>query len=50
MRVLSHEYAGSCRFIFTGDRDKSIQLIPKLLALGDKLWDTDIQYYLDKQK
>lgn len=50
MRVLSHEYAGSCQFIFTGDRDKSIQLIPKLLALGDKLWDTDIQYYLDKQK
>lgn len=50
MRVLSHEYAGCCQFIFTGNREKSVEIIPKLLVLGDALWNTDIQYYLDKQK
>lgn len=50
MRVLSHEYAGSCQFIFTGSRENSMKIIPKLLVLGDKMWNTDIQYYLDKKK
>lgn len=48
MRVLTHDYAGVCQFIFTGTRKKSEEIIPKLLVLGEKLWGCDVQYYLDK--
>jgi len=48
MRVLAHEFAGHCQFSFTGSRENSQKLIPKLLVLGDKLWDVDLQYYIDK--
>ena len=49
MRVLNHEFAGSCQFIFTGDRQKSEELIPKILKLGKQLWSVDMQYYIDKE-
>lgn len=48
MRHLSHKYPRRIQFIFTGSRDNSIKIIPKLLCFGKKLWQTDIQYYLDK--
>ena len=48
MRVLAHEFAGTCQFLFTGSRENSELIIPKLLVLGDKLWDVDLQYYIDK--
>ena len=48
MRVLTHEYAGVCQFIFSGSRSKSEEVIPKIVTLGDKLWDCDMQYYIDK--
>lgn len=48
MRVLSHDFADNCQFIFTGNRDASKRVILKLLTHGDKLWNTDIQYYIDK--
>lgn len=47
MRVLAHEFAGSCQFIFTGSREESERIIPKLLILGQRLWDVDLQYYID---
>lgn len=47
MRVLAHEFAGNCQFIFTGSREESERIIPKLLILGKKLWDVDLQYYID---
>ena len=112
MRIISHEYAGRCQFIFTGNngenlfnqldsdfydeydllykkyndlkksqegpdlaladkvskklwvmrkkvfepayesynqesRQKSQEIIPKLLVYGKKMWETDIQYFLD---
>jgi len=47
MRVLTHEFAGNCQFIFTGSRKESERIIPKLLILGQKLWDVDLQYYID---
>jgi hypothetical protein len=46
MRVLAHDFAGSCQFIFTGGRKQSEQIIPKLLTLGKKVWDVDLQYYI----
>lgn len=48
MRVLTHEFAGCCQFVFTGTRANSQSVIPKILTLGKKLWDVDLQYYIDK--
>ena len=47
MRLLQHEFAGHCQFVFSGGRKKSEALIPKLLAIGPRLWDVDIQYFID---
>jgi hypothetical protein len=49
MRVLSHEFADNCQFVFTGNRDASKRVILKLLTHGSELWNTDLQYYIDKQ-
>ena len=48
MRVFAHEFAGHCQFLFTGNRENSEKIIPKLLVLGDRLWDVDLQYYIDR--
>ena len=50
MRLLQHEFAGYCQFIFSGNRTNSEILIPKLTAIGSVLWDVDVQYFLDKDK
>ena len=49
MRVLSHDFARSCQFVFSGNRRNSEKIIPRLLAIGEPLWNVDIQYYLDKK-
>jgi hypothetical protein len=49
MRVLSHEFAGHCQFVFTGSRANSQSIIPKILTLGQDLWGVDLQYHLDKK-
>ena len=49
MRVLAHEFAGNCQFIFTGSREQSERLIPKILTLGRKIWKVDLQYYIDNK-
>ena len=49
MRILNHEFAGTCQFIFTGSRQRSEELIPKILKLGKQLWNVDMQYYIDKE-
>ena len=48
MRVLSHEFAGNCQFIFTGSRAHSQDIIPKILVNGKDVWDVDLQYYIDE--
>jgi len=48
MRVLTHEFNGHCQFVFSGSRENSEKLIPKILKLGKKLWHSDLQYYIDK--
>ena len=48
MRLISHEFADHCQFIFSGSRAGSQSIIPKLLKIGKSLWGVDIQYYLDK--
>lgn len=47
MRVLAHKFSGNCQFVFTGSREESERIIPKILTLGKKLWNVDLQYYLD---
>jgi len=48
MRVLTHEFNGNCQFVFSGSRENSQNLIPKILKLGKSLWHSDLQYYIDK--
>lgn len=49
MRVLSHKFSGCCQFIFSGNRENSKKIIPKILTLGKDLWDVDLQYYIDRK-
>jgi hypothetical protein len=47
MRLISHEFADSCQFVFTGSRESSEDIIPRILKFGEALWDVDLQYYID---
>jgi hypothetical protein len=49
MRVLSHEYRDVCQFVFAQSRKGSQRIIPKILKYGKKLWDVDLQYFIDKR-
>ncbi len=49
MVKLQHEFPRRCQFVFTRCRAQSEMLIPKLLALGKDLWETDIQYYIEEE-
>jgi len=49
MRILSHDFARHCQFIFSGGRKRSENLIPQLLYAGPEMWQSDIQYYIDKR-
>lgn len=49
MRLLSHEFAGTCQFVFSGGRKRSENLIELLLNAGDELWGVDLQYYIDNR-
>ena len=46
---IQHEFAGNCQFVFTKNREHSQNIIPKLLFWGDKIWDVDVQYFIDKE-
>lgn len=46
MRCLQHEFSKNLQFVFSGSRENSQLIIPKLLCLGRKCWSTDLQYFL----
>jgi hypothetical protein len=48
MRSLQAEYSDCCQFVFSGSRERSVEIIPKLLVLGRQLWKTDVQYFWSK--
>ena len=48
MRALQLEFKDCCQFIMTSNRDNSIKLIPRLLRHGRKLWNVDLQYYINE--
>jgi hypothetical protein len=49
MRVMSHNYARRCQFVFSGGRKRSQNLIELLLRGGEDLWNVDLQYYIDNR-
>ena len=49
MRDIQANYTDCCQFVFSGSREKSEEIIPKILVLGTKLWEVDLQYFWDKQ-
>lgn len=46
MRMLSIEFPHHLRFLFSGSRENSQLVIPKILCLGDKLKNVDLQYFI----
>jgi hypothetical protein len=49
VRDLSYEFQGHCQFLFTGNRQISEEIIPRLLCKGKEVWSTDMQYFLDHE-
>ena len=49
MRKIQADYSDCCQFVFSGCRDESVTLIPKILVLGKKLWRVDLQYFWNKK-
>lgn len=47
LRDLQKEFRDCCQFVFSRNRSSSQLLIPKILMLGEKIWNTDMQYFLD---
>ena len=50
VKEISHEYDRVCQFIFAENRERSAALIPRLLMHGKKVWQTDVQYFLEKNE
>ena len=46
MREIQAKYSDCCQFVFSGSREHSVEIIPKILVLGKKLWRVDLQYFL----
>lgn len=49
MRVLQHEYRDCCQFVFSGNRKNSEDLIPRILFHGKKIWNVDLQYFINEK-
>ena len=50
IKEISHEYARCCQFIFVETREKASAIIPRLLIYGKEIWQTDIQYFLERNE
>ena len=49
MKEVCHRFPSTCQFVFSGNRTNSQELIQKILYQGRKLWNCDLQYYIDKK-
>ncbi len=49
MREIQAEYTDCSQIVFSGSRQKSEELIPKILVLGKDLWEVDVQYFWNQQ-
>jgi len=43
---IGHEFAGRCQFVFSGSRENSEDLIPRILHHQEKIWNVDLQHYM----
>jgi len=48
MRDIESQYPETCQFVFSGSREDSMSLIPKILCLGKKLWRVDLQFFWEQ--
>tara|TARA_B100000085_G_scaffold285631_1_gene322600 strand:- start:3757 stop:4740 length:984 start_codon:yes stop_codon:yes gene_type:complete len=49
LKTVSQEYKDCCQFVFAENRAGLKKLIPKILLYGKKLWNVDVQYFLNKK-
>lgn len=49
VRSILHDFAGTIQIIFSGSRENSARLIPKILSYGKKVWGTDLEYFIRKK-
>jgi len=49
LRVVSHEYKDVCQFVFAQNRKGLQKIIPKILLYGRRLWNVDMQYFIDRR-
>lgn len=48
-RQMMLDYPNNLQFVFTYNRSGSKHLIPRLLFFGRELWNTDVQYFLQRK-
>jgi len=49
MRDIQAKYKDCCQFVFSGSREKSQDIIPKILVMGKQLWEVDVDYFWSKE-
>jgi hypothetical protein len=49
LKFLSQEYKDVCQFVFAGNRNGLKKIIPKILLYGKKIWNVDIQYFINER-
>tara|TARA_B100002019_G_C21268207_1_gene600618 strand:- start:1238 stop:2182 length:945 start_codon:yes stop_codon:yes gene_type:complete len=49
LKQMSQDYRDVCQFIFAHNRAGLKKIIPKILLNGKKLWNVDVQYFINKK-
>lgn len=49
VRSILHDFSGTMQVVFSGSRDNSARLIPKILSYGKRVWGTDLEYFIRKK-
>jgi len=48
VREMQKQYGDCCQFVFSGSREMSELIIPKILVMGKQVWKTDVNYFWSK--
>lgn len=49
LKSISQDYKDCCQFVFAGNRNGLKKIIPQILLYGKKLWNVDMQYFINKK-
>jgi hypothetical protein len=49
LKKISQEYRDVCQFVFAHNRSGLKKIIPKILLYGRKIWNVDLQYFINKK-